>query len=59
MNYKSMNIVPIGTKMKIKKNQNIGKLVEIFNFPTTFKIEFEDGTFGDFRTHEIEIIEED
>ena len=54
-----MNTVPLGTKMKIKKTGKTGKLKEIFHYPTTFKVEYNDGSFDNFRTHEIEFIDED
>ena len=34
-----------------------GKIVEIFHFPTTFKIEFEDNSEQVYKTHEIELLE--
>tara|TARA_B100000029_G_scaffold247244_1_gene244129 strand:- start:764 stop:934 length:171 start_codon:yes stop_codon:yes gene_type:complete len=55
--YKNMNTIPIGTKMKIKKTGQIVTLVQIFHYPTTFKVEYEDGTFESVRTHAIEFIE--
>ena len=36
--YYSMNEVPIGTEMIIKSSGIKGVLVEVQNFPTTFKI---------------------
>ncbi len=56
--YKNMNTIPIGTKMKIKKTGQIVTLVQIFHYPTTFKVEYEDGTFESVRTHAIEFLEE-
>ena len=56
--YKNMNTVPIGTKMKITKTGEIGELIEIFHYPTTFKVQYTDGRFDVFRTHEIEFLEE-
>lgn len=56
--YKNMNTIPIGTKMKIKKTGQIVTLVQIFHYPTTFKVEYEDGTFESVRTHAIEFSEE-
>ena len=58
MSYYSMNEVPIGTKVKIKNSELIGNIIEIFHFPTTFKIEFEDGAFQIYKTHEIELLED-
>ena len=56
--YFNMNDVPIGTKVKIKDNDLTGKIVEIFHFPTTFKIEFEDNSYQVYKTHEIELLED-
>ena len=56
--YKNMNTVPIGTKMKIKKTGKIVTLVQIFHYPTTFKVEYEDGKFDSVRTHAVEFIDE-
>ena len=53
-----MNTVPIGTKMKIKKTGELVTLIEIFHYPTTFKVEYDDGRFNSVRTHEIEFIDE-
>ena len=58
MTYKNMNTVPIGTKMKIKKTGELVTLIEIFHYPTTFKVEYDDGRFNSVRTHEIEFVEE-
>ena len=57
MNYFSMNEVPIGTEVKIKNSDLTGRVIEVFHFPTTFKIEFEDGRFEIYKTHEIEILD--
>jgi len=54
--YNTMNDVPIGTKMIIKKDRREGKLKEIIAFPTTFKIEFKDEKIDYFLTHQVEII---
>ena len=57
MNYFSMNEVPIGAEVKIKNSDLKGRVVEVFHFPTTFKVEFENGTSEVYKTHEIEILE--
>ena len=57
MNYFSMNEVPIGTEVKIKNSDLIGRVIEVFHFPTTFKVEFENGSSTVYKTHEIEILE--
>ena len=56
--YLNMNEVPIQTKVKIKENGLVGHVVEIFHFPTTFKIEFKDGSFGIYKTHEVELLDD-
>ena len=56
MSYYSMNEVSIGTKVKIKDSELIGTIIEIFHFPTTFKVKFEDDTFKVFKTHEVELL---
>tara|TARA_B110000263_G_scaffold228840_1_gene222158 strand:+ start:628 stop:804 length:177 start_codon:yes stop_codon:yes gene_type:complete len=58
MAYKNMNTIPIGTKMKIKKTGELVTLIQIFHYPTTFKVEYDDGRFDSFRTHAIEFIDE-
>ena len=55
--YFNMNEVPIGTKVKIIDNDLIGEIVEIFHFPTTFKIRFEDNSFQVYKTHEVELFD--
>ena len=51
-----MNDVPIGTDMIYKYDGRRCKLTEIVHFPTTFRVEFEDGTEGICLTHEVHII---
>ena len=58
MTYTNMNTIPIGTKMKIKKTGELVTLVQIFHFPTTFKVEYTNGNFDSIRTHEVEFIED-
>ena len=59
MGYYSMNEIPIGSKIKIKDSDLMGNIVEVFHFPTTFKVEFEDGSFDIYKTHEIELLKDD
>ena len=59
MIYYSMNEVPIGTKVKIKNSELIGSIIEVFHFPTTFKVEFANGDFQIYKTYEIEILKDD
>ena len=54
--YFNMNEISIGTKVKIKNKDLIGEILEVFHFPTTFKVGFEDETFSIYKTHEIELI---
>ena len=53
-----MNEVPIGTKVKIINSDLIGSIVEVFHFPTTFKVKFENGKFQIYKTHEVELLED-
>ena len=53
--YYSMNQVPIGAKMKVKKTGEEVVLVEIQNFPTTFKTVNEAGNTSRYYTYEVEI----
>jgi hypothetical protein len=55
--YFNMNELEIGTQIKIKKTENIGKLKTIHHYPTTFTIEFDDGSFQNFKTNEVELIQ--
>ena len=55
--YYSMNQVPVGTKMKVKKTGEEVVLVEIQNFPTTFKTVNEAGDESSYYTYEVEIDE--
>ena len=55
--YFNMNELEIGTLLKIKETGNIGKLKIIHHYPTTFTIEFEDGSFQNYKTHEVELIQ--
>jgi len=55
--YYSMNEVPLGTKMNIKSSGLKGELLEIQNFPTTFKVKDENGDINNFYTYEVEIID--
>ena len=52
--YKGMNDVPIGTEMRHRDKR--GKLKEITQFPTMFRVGFEDGSVDIFLTHEVEIV---
>ena len=59
MPYYSMNEIPIGAKIKIKDSNLTGNIVEVFHFPTTFKVELEDGSFDIYKTYEIELLKDD
>tara|TARA_B100000519_G_C13890473_1_gene272573 strand:+ start:245 stop:511 length:267 start_codon:yes stop_codon:yes gene_type:complete len=54
--YYTMNDVPIGTEMIIKKTNQKGVLKEIIQFPTTFKLIIENDKLQNCLTHEVEII---
>ena len=53
--YYSMNEVPIGTKMKVRKTGEEVSLLEIQNFPTTFKTLNQSGDTKSYYTYEVEI----
>ena len=55
--YFNMNELEVGTPLKIKKTGNVGALKVVHHYPTTFTIEFDDGSFQNFRTNEIELIQ--
>ena len=52
--YKGMNDVPIGTEMRHRDKK--GTLIEITQFPTMFRVGFDDGSTDIFLTHEVEIV---
>ena len=53
--YFSMNEVPIGSEILIKKTAKKGVLVEIQHFPTTFKVKDEDDNINSYYTYEVDI----
>ena len=53
--YYSMNEVPIGTKMKIRETGEEVTLIEIQNFPTSFKVEDVDGNINSYFTYQVDI----
>ena len=55
--YYSMNNVPIGTVMTVKKTGEKVELVEIQNFPTTFITKNPDGIKKKYMTYEVEILD--
>ena len=55
--YFNMNELEVGTKIKIKKTEKIGILKVVHHYPTTFTIEFENGSFQNFKTNEVEIVQ--
>ena len=54
--YYSMNDVPIGTEMIVKKNDKKVVLIQIHNFPTTFKTKDENGVEEKYYTYEVNIL---
>ena len=54
--YYSMNEVPIGTEMIIKTTGCKCVLLEIQNFPTTFKVKDQDGNINNYYTYEVDIV---
>tara|TARA_Y100001936_G_C15809752_1_gene525958 strand:+ start:525 stop:722 length:198 start_codon:yes stop_codon:yes gene_type:complete len=55
--YFSMNSVPVGTEMIIKETGERVTLIEIINFPTTFKTKNKDGEEKNYYTYEVDIID--
>ena len=55
--YFNMNELEVGTELKIKKTGNIGILKVVHHYPTTFTIEFEDNSFQNYKTNEIELVQ--
>ena len=53
--YYSMNEVPIGTKMKVKESDEEVTLIEIQNFPTSFKAEDKHGNISSYFTYQVDI----
>ena len=53
--YYSMNEVPIGTKMKVKESGEEVTLIEIQNFPTSFKVEDQHGNINSYFTYQVDI----
>ena len=55
--YYSLNEVPLGTKMIVKKTREDVILSGIQNFPTTFIVINSNGLKDSYLTHEVEIID--
>ena len=55
--YFNMNELEVGTELKIKKTGNVGTLKVVHHYPTTFTIEFEDGSFQNYKTNEIKLVQ--
>jgi len=51
-----MNDVPVGTEMIVKKNNKKVVLVQIHNYPTTFKTKDENGVEEKYYTYEVNIV---
>ena len=51
-----MNEVPVGTNMIVKETREKVTLLEIHNFPTTFKTKNEGGVEKNYYTYEVDII---
>ena len=53
--YYSMNEVPLGAKMVVKKSGEEVTLIEIHHFPTSFKTENKEGNINSYLTYEVDI----
>ena len=49
--------VPIGTKFKVKKSDELVTLVEICYYPTRYKTTNDSGKINYFRTHEVDLVD--
>ena len=54
--YYSLNQVPVGTKMIVKKTKEEVVLVEVQNYPTTFITENSDNVKKNYMTYEVDIV---
>ena len=54
--YYSLNQVPAGTKMIVKKTKEEVVLVEVQNYPTTFITENSDNVKKNYMTYEVDIV---
>ena len=52
-----MTQIPIGTKLQVKKTQEVVKLEEIKYYPTRFKTITDSGKVEYYKTHEVTILE--
>ena len=48
--------IPIGTKFKVKKSDELVTLVEICYYPTRYKTTNDSGKINYFRTHEVDLV---
>ena len=55
--YFSKNQVPAGTRMIIKETGIEVTLLEVINFPTTFKTKHDNGEVKNYYTYEVDIID--
>ena len=53
-----MNTITLGTKLKLKKTGEVVTLINIFHYPTTFKIQYNNGEFDNVRTHAVEFLDD-
>ena len=51
--------IPLGTKFKVKESGEIVTLEKIRNYPTRYKTKNESGETNYYKTHEVELLEED
>ena len=54
--YFSMNEVPAGTNMIVKKNGEKVTLLEVHNFPTIFRTKNKEGIEKNYYTYEVDIV---
>ena len=50
--------IPLGSKLKVKETDELVELVKIYFYPTKYEVINADGDINYYRTHQIELIED-
>ena len=50
--------IPVGTKLKVKETNELVELVKIYHYPTKYEVINADGNTNYYRTHQIELIDD-
>jgi len=56
--YFSMNNIEIGTKMQVVKTGELVILSKIFHYPTSFQVKKSNGELKVYKTHEVQMMDE-